>query len=129
MGKHIAHTINNIIINNNKKAKDCNALILGVTFKENCSDLRNSKVFKLYKSLIRLGIKVDIFDPHAINEDVFKVYNLKLINQIKKKYDVIILAVAHDIFLKMNLIKFKKSKGIIYDVKSVLDRKIITKRL
>ena len=72
---------------------------------------------------------MDIFDPHAINEDVFKVYNLKLINQIKKKYDVIILAVAHDIFLKMNLIKFKKSKGIIYDVKSVLDRKIITKRL
>ena len=129
MGKHIANTINDILVNKNKKVENCNALILGVTFKENCSDLRNSRVFNLYKSLVKLKIKVDMFDPHAINEEVLKIYNLKLINEIKVKYDIIVLAVAHDAFLKMNLIKLKKTNGIIYDVKSVLDRKIITTRL
>ena len=129
MGKHIADTINNIFIENNRKVKNCNALILGVTFKENCSDLRNSRVFNLYKSLNKLKIKVDMFDPYAVNEEVFKIYNLRLIDKIKIKYDIVILAVAHDIFLKIDLVKFKKSNGIIYDVKSVLDRNIITTRL
>ena len=129
MGKHIADTINNIFKNNNKKVENSNALILGVTFKENCSDLRNSRVLNLHKSLVKLKIKVDMFDPYAINDEVLKIYNLTLINEIKIKYDIIILAVAHDLFLKMNLVKFKKPEGIIYDVKSVLDRKIITKRL
>ena len=129
MGKHIAETINNLIVNNNKKPQNCNALILGVTFKENCSDIRNSRVFSLHKSLIKLKIKVDLFDPHAINEEVVKSFKIKLIEKINQKYDVIILAVAHDIFLKMNLFNFKKSNGIIYDVKSVLDKKIISGRL
>ena len=86
-------------------------------------------VFNLYKSLNKLKIKVDMFDPYAVNEEVFKIYNLRLIDKIKIKYDIVILAVAHDIFLKIDLVKFKKSNGIIYDVKSVLDRKIITTRL
>ena len=129
MGEHIAETINNLIVNNNKKPQNCNALILGVTFKENCSDIRNSRVFSLHKSLIKLKIKVDLFDPHAINEEVVKSFNIKLIEKINQKYDVIILAVAHDEFLKMDLVNFKKSNGIIYDVKSILDKKIITERL
>ena len=129
MGKHIAESINNLILNINKKPQNCNALILGVTFKENCSDIRNSRVFDLYKSLIKLKLKVDLLDPYAINEEVFKNYNVNLIKKIEIKYDVIILAVAHNEFLKMNLIKFKKSNGIIYDVKSVLDKNIITERL
>jgi UDP-N-acetyl-D-glucosamine/UDP-N-acetyl-D-galactosamine dehydrogenase len=129
MGKHIAGNIKNLLQKNNKKPENCNTLILGVTFKENCSDIRNSRVFNLHKSLIKLKIKVDLFDPHAINEEVIKNYKIKLINKINKKYDAIILAVAHDEFLKMNLINFKKPNGIIYDVKSVLDKKIITERL
>ena len=129
MGKHIADTIYNLILKNNKKPENCNALVLGVTFKENCSDIRNSRVFNLHKSLIKLKLEVDLFDPYAINEDVLKNYNVNLIPQIKRKYDVIILAVAHDEFLKINLVNFKKSNGIIYDVKSVLDKKIISERL
>jgi len=129
MGKHIAEKISNLLSNRNKKPQNCNALILGVTFKENCSDIRNSRVFNLYKSLIKLKIKVDLFDPYAIKEDVLKSYRVKLIEKINKKYDIIILAVAHDEFLKINLVNFKKLNGIIYDVKSVLDRKIITERL
>tara|TARA_B100000767_G_scaffold76009_1_gene72637 strand:+ start:209 stop:1459 length:1251 start_codon:yes stop_codon:yes gene_type:complete len=129
MGKHIAGNIQNLIQKNNKSPENCNALILGVTFKENCSDIRNSRVFNLHKSLIKLKIKVDLFDPHAINEEVIKNYKIKLINKIDKKYDVIILAVAHDEFLKMKFVNFKKTDGIIYDVKSVLDKNIVTERL
>ena len=129
MGGHIADTIYNLILKNKKNPENWNALVLGVTFKENCSDIRNSRVFDLHKSLIKLKLEVDLFDPYAINEDVFKNYNVNLIQQIKRKYDVIILAVAHDEFLKMNLVNFKKSNGIIYDVKSVLDKKIISERL
>ena len=129
MGKHIAGNIKNLIQKNNKSPENCNALVLGVTFKENCSDIRNSRVFNLHKSLIKLKIKVDLFDPHAIYDEVMINYKIKLINKIDKKYDVIILAVAHDEFLKMNFINFKKTDGIIYDVKSVLDKNIITERL
>jgi UDP-N-acetyl-D-glucosamine/UDP-N-acetyl-D-galactosamine dehydrogenase len=129
MGEHIAENIKNIIQKNNKSPENCNALVLGVTFKENCSDIRNSRVFDLHKSLLKIKIKVDLFDPHAIYDEVVKNYKIKLINKIDKKYDVIILAVAHDKFLKMNIINFKKTDGIIYDVKSVLDKNIITERL
>ena len=129
MGKHIADTIKTLILNNNKKPENCNALILGVTFKENCSDLRNSRVFNLHKSLTKLKITVDLFDPYVLSQEVLKIYKLKLIEKIKIKYDIVILAVAHDIFLKIDLANFKKPNGIIYDVKSVLDRNIITARL
>jgi UDP-N-acetyl-D-galactosamine dehydrogenase len=129
MGKHIANSINDLILANNKNPKNCNAIILGITFKENCSDIRNSRVFNLYKSLTKLKIKVDVFDPHALNEEVIKNYGIGLIKKIDKKYDIIVLAVAHDEFLKLDIVNFKKSNGIIYDVKSVLEKNIISKRL
>lgn len=129
MGKHISETIIKLLKEKKKKLDNCEALILGVTFKENCSDIRNSRVFNLYKYLIKHKIKVQLYDPYAVKEEVFKIHKLNLISKIEKKYDVIVLAVAHDIFLKLNLLNFKKSNGIIYDVKSVLDEKIITSRL
>lgn len=129
MGKHITDSIIKLLIKKNLNPENCTALILGVTFKENCSDIRNSRVFNLYKSLVNNNIQVQLYDPHAINEEVFKTHKLNLISKIKIKYDVVILAVAHQEFLKMNLLNFKKINGIIYDVKSVLDKKIITARL
>ncbi|MDC0106058.1 nucleotide sugar dehydrogenase [Flavobacteriaceae bacterium] len=129
MGKHISDTICDLILKNNKNPENCNALILGVTFKENCSDIRNSRVFDLHKCLLKSNVKVDLFDPYAINADVLKNYKVKLIKIIKIKYDVIILAVPHDIFLKMDIHSFKKYGGIIYDVKSVLKKEIISARL
>lgn len=129
MGKHISDTICDLILKNNKNLENCNALILGVTFKENCSDIRNSRVFDLHKSLLKSKIKVDLFDPYAINADVLKNYKVRLLKIIKIKYDVIILAVAHDTFLKMDINSFKKSTGIIYDVKSVIKKEIVSARL
>ena len=129
MGGHIANSIIKLLRKKNIDPEHCTALILGVTFKENCSDIRNSRVFNLHKSLVKHNINVQIYDPHAINEEVFKNHKLNLISKIKIKYDVIILAVAHKEFLKMNLLNFKKINGIVYDVKSVLDKKVITARL
>lgn len=129
MGEHVANSIIQLLIKKNIDPEYSKALILGVTFKENCSDIRNSRVFNLHKSLVKYNINVQLYDPHAINEEVFKNHKLNLISKIKSKYDVIILAVAHEEFLKMNLLNFKKINGIIYDVKSVLDKNIITARL
>ncbi len=129
MGKHIANSIQELILTKNLNPIKCRALILGITFKENCSDIRNSRIFNLYKELKKLKIKVDIYDPYAIKKEVFKNFKIKLLDNIKSKYDIIILAVAHNKFLKMNLVNFKTTNGIIYDVKSVLDENIISGRL
>ena len=129
MGKHIANTIQELILKKNLNLIKCKALILGITFKENCSDIRNSRIFNLYKELKKLEIKVDIYDPHAIQKEVLKNFKIKLLDNINSKYDIIILAVAHKKFLKMNLVNFKTPNGIIYDVKSVLDENIISGRL
>jgi len=129
MGKHIASSIQELILTKNLNPIKCRALILGITFKENCSDIRNSRIFNLYKELKKLKIKVDIYDPHAIKKEVLKNFKIKLLDNIKSKYDIIILAVAHKKFLKMNLVNFKTTNGIIYDVKSVLDENIISGRL
>ncbi len=129
MGKHIANTIQELILTKNLNPIKCRALILGITFKENCSDIRNSRIFNLYKELKKLKIKVDIYDPYAIKKEVLKNFKIKLLDNIKSKYDIIILAVAHKKFLKMNLVNFKTTNGIIYDVKSVLDENIISGRL
>jgi len=129
MGKHIANTIQELILTKNLNPIKCRALILGITFKENCSDIRNSRIINLYKELKNLKLKVDIYDPYAIKKEVLKNFKIKLLDNIKSKYDIIILAVAHKKFLKMNLVNFKTTNGIIYDVKSVLDENIISGRL
>ena len=74
-----------------------NALILGVTFKENCPDVRNTKTIDIYKELVEYGVNVDIFDPWANKNEVFHEYNLTIIEKLitDKKYEAIIVAVAH----------------------------------
>ncbi|MAU63790.1 MAG: Vi polysaccharide biosynthesis protein VipA/TviB [Flavobacteriaceae bacterium] len=129
MGKHIANRIYELILAKNLNPIKCRALILGITFKENCSDIRNSRIFNLYKELKKINLKVDVYDPYAIKKEVLKNFKIKLLDNIKYKYDIIILAVAHKKFLKMNLVNFKTINGIIYDVKSVLDENIISGRL
>lgn len=93
------------------------ALIIGFTFKENCSDIRNTKVFDIYNALIDFGIKVDIYDPIAICDDVEIEYGINLIDNIKSKYDLIIFAVSHSIFENLQIYKFLKKKSFFFDVK------------
>ena len=116
------------------KAKDISikgakALLLGVSFKENCPDIRNSKAFEIYHQLTDLGMNVDAFDPYASAIEVKKKHSIELVNALGK-YDIIVLVVAHDFFKSLDYQSLKASaQTIIYDTKAFLDRAIVTARL
>ena len=93
------------------------ALIMGFTFKENCSDIRNTKVFDIYTTLIEYGLKVDVFDPISIHDEVKFEYGIDLIKVVKLKYDLIICAVSHEIFNTIEINNFRKNKSFFFDVK------------
>ncbi len=129
MPEFIASKIIKLLVNKVIKVKGASCLIMGVTFKENCPDLRNSKVFNIYRELKQFGLNVSCFDPYAISTEVKKHYNINLIYKLKK-YDSILLCVSHKDFLSINFDKLKKSpESVIYDVKSFLSREIVDKRL
>tara|TARA_B100001250_G_scaffold277612_1_gene240096 strand:- start:1205 stop:2455 length:1251 start_codon:yes stop_codon:yes gene_type:complete len=129
MGKHISDVIYRLIKKKNFKIQNLKTLILGITFKENCADIRNSRVFDLYRELTKIGLKPDIIDPIADRELVEKKIKLKLIKKINFKYDIIIYAVAHKEFKLINFDKISKKNSIIYDVKSILPKNKISARL
>jgi UDP-N-acetyl-D-galactosamine dehydrogenase len=129
MGMFVANKVIKLMIQSGIKIKGASALVLGVTFKENCPDIRNSKVVDIYTELIQFGLNVDVFDPHVDDGEVKVEYNITITKKLKK-YDAIILAVAHHEFLNMPLVELKNTKdSIIYDIKSVLDKSIINGRL
>ncbi|HBV14163.1 nucleotide sugar dehydrogenase [Chryseobacterium carnipullorum] len=131
IAKFIASKVVKLLIAKGGVIKDSNALILGVTFKENCPDVRNTKVLDIYLELIDFGIKVDIYDPWASKEEVKHEYGVELIDQLKmgKRYDSIILAVSHNEFLTMDIKKIKTDNGVVFDAKSCLDRNLVDARL
>lgn len=109
------------------------ALILGVTFKENCPDIRNARPIDIASELKKFGVKVDYFDPVADSEEVFTEYQVRLLEKLKDtSYDAIILAVAHDQFKKWGVKKISKlgkKDFVFFDVKSVFDKKSSDLRL
>jgi len=130
MGIFVANKVVKLIISNGGLVKGANALILGITFKENCPDIRNSKVIDIYNELSQFGLTVDIFDPYADKKEVIEEYGLTLIDTIDKKYDAIILTVCHDSFKDINYSALKKDNiSVIFDTKSCLDRALVTGRL
>jgi len=129
MGMFIANKVIKLMIQNRQSIREARALILGITFKENCPDTRNSKVVDIYSELIQFGLKVDVYDPVADKKDVKHEFGIELVDKMDK-YDTIILAVAHSGFHKINIEDLKKSnESVVYDIKSVLDRKIVNGRL
>lgn len=129
MGNYIASEIVKLMIQNDIKIKGANILILGVTFKENCPDVRNTKVVDVIRNLTSYNANLDIYDPWASPEEVLKEYNLNTTQEIPNKtYDAIVLTVAHKEFLTLDIEKLKNKDGIIYDVKGQL-KKNVNKRL
>ena len=129
MGMFIAGKVVKMMIQKGTNIKGAKALLLGVTFKENCPDIRNSKVVDIYNELIQFGLEVDVFDPHADAGQVKKEYNIEL-QQSPSKYDSIILTVAHKEFLEMNINDYKMgSHTIVFDSKAALDRDNVDARL
>ena len=129
MSAFVSNKLIQLLAQTGKEIKDAKVLVLGVTFKENCPDFRNSKVFEIIHQLKAEGAEVSAFDPYANTIEVFQKHQVQLITAFEK-YDIILLAVAHDFFKALDYASLKTSSdAIVYDTKAFLDRSIVTARL
>ena len=133
MGSHVSSTLLLEMKKKNISIKDSNILIMGLTFKENCADIRNSGVKNVIKELEKFGCNLDLYDPIANSEEIYKTYSTHPINEINNnKYDGIIIAVAHDIFKSLGIetiTNFCKKDHIIYDLKYLFNKEEVDLRL
>ncbi len=131
MGMFVANKVIKLMIGKKLVVHGAKALILGFTFKEDCPDIRNSRVIDIYTELKQFGLEVDVYDPHASSEEVKEEYNVDLSVYPKpNSYDAIILAVSHSEFLGLDMDKFKRGNtAVIFDTKAFLPRAIVDDRL
>jgi len=133
MGGFVVSQVIELMHKKNIHIKDANILIMGLTFKENCPDLRNTKVVDLVCGFEDFSCVVDVFDPWVDSADSIKEYDIKIVRHpISKKYDAIVLAVAHEDFKKLSLAEIKsfgKEKHVLYDIKYVLKSHEVDGRL
>ena len=131
MGKYVAGELVKQMINNNLLIKNSKVLMLGITFKENCPDIRNTKAMDLYYELKSYGLRIDVYDPWANPTDVFREYGLSILSEYPENngYAAIILAVSHKKFKDINLQYYKEKGCVIYDVKGMFDLTKVNKRL
>lgn len=130
MGMFVANKVVKLLIGKGHKVAGARALILGVTFKENCPDIRNSRVIDIYNELEQFGLVVDVYDPHANKHEVQEEYGINLIDAIEDRYDALVLAVSHGEFLKLNFEEIRNgNNAVLFDTKSFLDRALIDARL
>lgn len=129
MGIHIANRVIKLMTQNDLPVNKSKVLVLGITFKENCPDIRNSRAIDVIRELQSFGADVEVYDPHADTEEVKHEYGLSLISHLTKKYSAIVLAVSHNEFKSLDWSAIKNGNTIIYDVKGFLDKAIVTARL
>lgn len=134
MGAYVANETIKLMNKKGVMVKDANILILGITFKENCPDIRNTKIVDIYHTLQEYTSNITVFDPWADRENVKRHYDIDITQgetqQLMGKYDAVILAVAHKEFADINVRDFlKQDNSVVYDVKGLLDRKMIDGRL
>jgi len=130
MGTYVAAEVTKLMIKKDVAVKDAAILVLGITFKENCSDVRNTRVVDIVRELEDFGTKVTVFDPCADPKEVFAEHGVvSQKNQPDRKFDGIVLAVAHAEFKDIDLKKLQKEASIIYDVKNYLSSEIVDKTL
>lgn len=130
MGEYVANETIKLMLKKGIQVLNSDILILGFTFKENCPDVRNTKVIDIYNALKEYNVNITVYDPWANPEIVKKEYGIDVTNkEPKEKADAAILAVAHNEFKGISINKFLKTKRVIYDVKTILDKEIIDGRL
>lgn len=130
MGGYVANETIKLMLKKGIQVFDSQILILGFTFKENCPDVRNTKVIDIYKALKEYNVNITVFDPWANPEISKQEYGIDITNELpQNKYDAAILAVAHKKFENFNVQSLLKDKHVIFDVKAFLDRKIVDERL
>lgn len=129
MGKHVATEVVKLMMRKDLKVIDSKVLILGFTFKEDCPDVRNTRVIDIYNELINFDIQVEIFDPWVNPNEVREEYNIEVSSDLpNSEYQAVILAVAHKEFLNLDVRSFAPL-GVVYDVKGLLSKDIIDSRL
>lgn len=129
MAEFIASKVVKLMSQKHIAVKDAKVLILGLTFKENCPDIRNTKVLDIYEELQEYGAAPVLYDPWADPHEVKDEYKVELIPDPQGPYDAVILAVAHTDFLKLDIKNILAEKAVVFDCKSVLDRSIVDARL
>ncbi|MGV8915076.1 MAG: nucleotide sugar dehydrogenase [Kaistella sp.] len=121
MGQYVASQVIKTMIKKDIAVNNAKILMLGITFKENCPDVRNTKIVDVIAALEDYGTCVTVYDPWANSEEVIHEYGIVSTTEIPtEKFDAIILGVAHQEFLKLDLVQFKKNEAIVYDVKGIL---------
>ncbi|MGI9527951.1 MAG: nucleotide sugar dehydrogenase [Weeksellaceae bacterium] len=126
MGEYVASEVIKLMLHKDIKIKNSKILVLGFTFKENCPDVRNTKVIDVINSLRSYSTDVTIFDPWANPKEVQHEYQINTVQELPKdKFDAIVLAVSHKEFKELNLDELKAENAVVYDVKSFLDKDMI----
>ena len=126
MGKYVANEVLKLMLKAGIQVLGSDVLILGFTFKENCPDIRNTKVIDIYTELKEYNLNIIVYDPWVDSEVAKQLYNIQVDNTLPKQtFDAVILAVAHDCFTQFDILNIKKDKSVVYDVKGCLDRKVI----
>jgi UDP-N-acetyl-D-galactosamine dehydrogenase len=129
MGIFVANKLVKLLIQKGKKIGGAKTLMLGITFKENCPDIRNSRVVDIYKELVDFGMEVDVYDPWANAKEVKHEHGISLVTELGQAYDAIVLTVAHREFLDLAFGELKAKDGVLFDIKSILDKSIVDARL
>jgi UDP-N-acetyl-D-glucosamine/UDP-N-acetyl-D-galactosamine dehydrogenase len=132
MGNYVAQEVVRLMILKDCKVKQGKVLVLGITFKENCPDIRNSKVIDVISELEKYNLNVDVHDPWANDDEVSKEFGMFLVSEkelLNNKYDAVILTVAHSSFKDLNIEEFLSERSVVFDVKAFLDQNIIDGRL
>lgn len=130
MGEYVASQVIKLMIERDIKIKDAHILILGITFKENCPDVRNTRVVDVIKGIREYSAKISVYDPWADEEEVKSTYQIESTRNLPTgQFDAIILTVAHEEFKSLNYQKLKKTNAVVYDVKSILPSGIADKTL
>jgi UDP-N-acetyl-D-galactosamine dehydrogenase len=130
MGIFVADKVVKLLITKNNKIAGAKVLILGIAFKENCPDTRNTKVVDIYNHFKQLGMDVDVHDVYADPVEVKREYGIELVKKLNKTYDAIVLAVAHKEYSNLDYPKLVKGRGsVIFDTKSFIKRELVDARL
>jgi len=133
MGRHVASEVVKLMIKKGQRVQNAKVLVLGITFKENCPDIRNSRAIDVIKELQEYGCQVEVHDPWADADEVKQAYSIDLIERpngtLQTQYDTVVLAVAHDQFKELEFSRCRKNNVVLYDIKSILDKEMVDGRL
>ncbi len=129
MGNFVAQKVVKLMSRNGAKILGAKVLVLGMTFKENCPDIRNSRVIDIIRELADFGCAIDVYDPVAEPEEIVEEYDIHPVKKPAGPYDAVVLAVSHNEFKDLDIPALLKKDAVLFDVKSILDKKQVTARL